>query len=138
MTCDFGLRSVGDKTAEGKGDVAANREEAFKWYLKAAEQGHPDAQDRLAKCYYKGDGIAKDTKKAAAWFLKAAEQFGRIIHAMQVRTYAKNLDQGGRTLLYMFYCICLTASPSKFPHQAYAYRRRGLRRYAGELLVISG
>ena len=23
MTCDFGLRSVGDKTAEGKSDVAA-------------------------------------------------------------------------------------------------------------------
>ena len=65
---------IGNCYAEGKGGVAANREEAFKWYLKAAEQGHPDAQDRLAKCYYKGDGVAKDMKKAAAWFLKAAEQ----------------------------------------------------------------
>ena len=64
---------IGNCYAEGKG-VVASKEEAFRLYLKAAEQGHSDAQEALAKCYYKGDGVAKDMKKAAAWFLKAAEQ----------------------------------------------------------------
>ena len=28
------------------------------------------------------------------------------------------IKQKGRIILYMFYCICLTASPSKFPQRS--------------------
>ena len=41
---------------------------------KAAEQGNIDAQNNLALCYYKGEGVAKDYQKAVQWYTKAAEQ----------------------------------------------------------------
>ena len=34
--------------------------EAVKWFLKAAEQGHAEAQAVLALCYSNGQGVPKD------------------------------------------------------------------------------
>jgi uncharacterized protein len=48
--------------------------EAVKWYRKAAEQGHADAQYKLGLCYAKGDGVPVDAVEAVNWFRKAAEQ----------------------------------------------------------------
>jgi len=45
-----------------------------KWYRKAAEQGHADAQFYLGGCYLSGTGVAKDEAEAVDWFRKAAEQ----------------------------------------------------------------
>ena len=49
-------------------------EEAFKWYLKAAELGHPEAQLIVGECYTWGHGTARNHDKAFLWLLKAAEQ----------------------------------------------------------------
>lgn len=49
------------------------REEATKWYLKAAEQGHAKAQTKLADCYWNGDGITKNHSLASYWYNKAVE-----------------------------------------------------------------
>ncbi|MBE6293239.1 MAG: tetratricopeptide repeat protein [Bacteroidales bacterium] len=60
-----------------KGVVADNNgnyEEAVKWYLEAAEQGHAKAQYNLGVCYYNGDGVQQSYVKAAKWYRKAAEQ----------------------------------------------------------------
>ena len=48
--------------------------EAAKWYKKAAEQGHAEAQCQLARCYSWGHGLTKDYSKAFEWYKKAAEQ----------------------------------------------------------------
>ena len=48
--------------------------EAVKWYRKAAEQGHANAQYALGKCYYEGEGVTKDYAEAVKWYRKAAEQ----------------------------------------------------------------
>jgi hypothetical protein len=48
--------------------------EAFNWYLKAAEQGHPNAQYNLGVIYAKGRGIKPDIEEAKKWYRKAAEQ----------------------------------------------------------------
>ena len=48
--------------------------EAFKWFGKAAEQGHAEAQYNLGVCYRAGQGIERDFEHAANWFRKAAEQ----------------------------------------------------------------
>ena len=48
--------------------------EAAKWYRKAAEQGHSEAQYQLGECYYCGHGVDKDYNEAVKWFRKAAEQ----------------------------------------------------------------
>ena len=51
-----------------------NPAEAVKWYRKAAEQDHDDAQCALALCYYTGKGVEKDLAKAVEWWRKAADQ----------------------------------------------------------------
>ena len=48
--------------------------EAVKWYRKAAEQGHIEAQNRLGMMYRDGRGVTQDHTEAVKWFLKAAEQ----------------------------------------------------------------
>ena len=42
--------------------------------MKAAEEGDPLAQYKLAERYNEGDGIEQDEGKAVEWFLKAANQ----------------------------------------------------------------
>jgi TPR repeat protein len=47
---------------------------AFKWFLKAAEQGHPQAQYKVAAGYNFGEGIVADPKLAFLWYRRAAGQ----------------------------------------------------------------
>lgn len=47
---------------------------AVKWYTKAAEQGHPEAQSALGEMYDEGEGVTQDFKEAFDWYIKAAEQ----------------------------------------------------------------
>ena len=51
-----------------------NYQEALKWYTKAAELGHPDAQSELGHMYFNGEGVAVNHKEALKWLSKAAEQ----------------------------------------------------------------
>lgn len=48
--------------------------ECARWYRKAAEQGHPVAQDRLADLYMLGYGVAADDTEACRWYTRTAEQ----------------------------------------------------------------
>jgi uncharacterized protein len=52
---------------------ARNHAEAATWWLKAAEQGHPRAQNGLGVLYEEGLGLQQDFKLAARWFREAAE-----------------------------------------------------------------
>ena len=56
----------------GRG-VAKDYVEAVKWYRKAAEQGHTEAQFNLGYCYANGQGVGKDKVEAYAWFSMAAK-----------------------------------------------------------------
>ena len=58
---------------KGRG-VEKDDKKACEWYLKAAEQGHEDAQFNLGLGYAIGLGVEKDNKKAREWYLKAAHQ----------------------------------------------------------------
>jgi TPR repeat protein len=53
--------------------VAKDYVEAVKWYRKAAEQGHTEAQFNLGYCYANGQGVGKDKVEAYAWFSMAAK-----------------------------------------------------------------
>jgi CheY-like chemotaxis protein len=48
--------------------------EAFKWYYKAAEHGHSEAQNSIGAYYERGLGIPKDYLEAVKWYRRAAEQ----------------------------------------------------------------
>jgi TPR repeat protein len=55
-------------------DVPQDYTEAVKWYRKAAEGRHAEAQIKLAGCYSIGQGVAKNATEAVKWYRKAAEQ----------------------------------------------------------------
>ena len=69
--------------------------QAVKWYRKAADQGHAEAQTHLAGCYEAGKGCDQDYRKAARWYLKAAEQ-GRS----DAQYALGNLYENGRCALF--------------------------------------
>ena len=47
---------------------------AFKYYQKAAIQGHMVAQFNVAVMYHKGMAVDKDHKKAMYWYQNSADQ----------------------------------------------------------------
>ena len=54
--------------------VTENTDKAFKWALRAAEQGHADAQYNLGVWNGRGEGRPKDDNEAFKWYLEAAKQ----------------------------------------------------------------
>ncbi len=59
----------------GKGvGVTRDDVEAYNWYHKAAELGHPNAQFNLGVIYAKGRGIDKNLDEAKKWYQQAAAQ----------------------------------------------------------------
>ena len=58
----------------GKYGVTKDYAQALECYLKAAEQGHAEAQASAAYQYYNGEGTALDYDKAVYWYQKAAGQ----------------------------------------------------------------
>jgi len=65
---------LGAAYAKGEG-VKQSYTEAAKWYLKAAEQGNPSAQNALGELYEAGQGVGKNSyDEAAKWYRRAADQ----------------------------------------------------------------
>ena len=65
--------ATGEKYYNGDG-VTQDYAEAKKWFLKAADQGHAEAQFNIAGMYLNGKGVTQNYTEAKIWFLKAAEQ----------------------------------------------------------------
>jgi TPR repeat protein len=59
---------------QGAGKRAKNLTLAHRWFLKAAEQGYPRAQYKIATAYHFGTGIAADAERAVLWYRRAAGQ----------------------------------------------------------------
>ncbi len=74
--------------AHKSGDI----EGALEWYLKAAEQGHPIAQQNLGEMYFFGQGVNRDVDIALEWYLKAAEQGDEIAQFKAGRTYYDRMN----------------------------------------------
>ncbi len=66
--------SLGDLYFCGWGAVPVDKQMAVRWYVKAAECGDVEAQYRLGRCHYNGDGVKEDKIKAVEWYRKAAER----------------------------------------------------------------
>ncbi len=50
-----------------------DEEQAFKWYLKAAENGHVAAKREVGQSYMYETGVVQDYAKAHSWLMKAAK-----------------------------------------------------------------
>ena len=53
-------------------NVEMNKEEAFKWYKKAADKKFGQAQFNVGLMYYKGEGVSRDLNEAVKWLQYAA------------------------------------------------------------------
>ena len=73
--------------------MSENDAEAFKWFRKAAEQGHAGAQLNLGTMYGNGDGVSKNDKESVKWFHRAAEQ-GNVL-AQYILGLQYGIDSGG-------------------------------------------
>src|SRR5437879_7334305 len=83
--------------AEGKG-VAANFDEAAKWYDRAAQAGVVPAVFRLGTLYEKGLSVNKDTGIARRYYLQAAERGNaKAMHNLAVL----DADGGGKGANYI-------------------------------------
>lgn len=51
-----------------------NENQAFVWFLKAAEQGHAQAQNNVGFRYYYGKGVSQNYEKAFYWYNEAGKQ----------------------------------------------------------------
>lgn len=52
--------------------IKQNIAKALDWTMKAANQGHPDAECKLGKCFRDGRGVMKNEEQALEWYKKAA------------------------------------------------------------------
>lgn len=67
--------------------------QAFKWYARAAEQGHNGARYKLGLIYQTGEGIKQNYGRAARWYRLAAN-VGRLPEAQFALGYLYFLGQG--------------------------------------------
>ncbi|MET4725645.1 localization factor PodJL [Bradyrhizobium japonicum] len=87
---------IGVRFAEGKG-VAANYDEAAKWYDRAAQAGVVPATFRLGTLYEKGLGVKRDADIARRYYTQAAERGNaKAMHNLAVL----DADGGGRGANY--------------------------------------
>ena len=87
---------IGVRFAEGKG-VAANFDEAAKWYDRAAQAGVVPAIFRLATFYEKGLSVKKDVDIARRYYMQAAERGNaKAMHNLAVL----DADGGGKGANY--------------------------------------
>ncbi|QPF84479.1 SEL1-like repeat protein [Bradyrhizobium genosp. L] len=83
---------VGVRFAEGKG-VAANLDEAAKWYSRAAQAGVVPAMFRLGTFYEKGLSVKRDFDVARRFYVQAAERGNaKAMHNLAVL----DADGGGK------------------------------------------
>jgi TPR repeat protein len=69
------MNSLGNLFKNGvPGLLAANPEEAFRLFAKAAEMGYLDAQGNLGVLYINGIGVARDENKAVQLFQDGAKK----------------------------------------------------------------
>ena len=72
---DFGIAeaqfNLGIMCRDGEG-VTKDKQEAVKWFLRAAQNGDASAQHELGRAYETGVGVLQDKQEAFKWYQKAA------------------------------------------------------------------
>ena len=57
----------------GKNGIPHDDRKALRWYRRAAERGHLQAQINLGVMYHNGRGVKKDAAESLRWYRRAAE-----------------------------------------------------------------
>ena len=64
---------LGERYFDGLG-VGSNDQQAFSWFLRAAETGHARARNNLGLMLFLGRGTTRDPIEACKWLLLASQQ----------------------------------------------------------------
>lgn len=64
-------KALGWLYSSGK-EIAVDKQEAIKWYWRAAVKGDVDAQMALGWLYFSGDGVERNLTESEYWYGKAA------------------------------------------------------------------
>jgi TPR repeat protein len=90
----FNLGVLHDNGLDDNGyPIENDRKGAIKWLLKAAQQGLPRAQSRLAQIYASGPETAEDIIKACTWFILATTSLSGIHRQMAQSGYERISSQ---------------------------------------------
>ena len=79
--------------SEGRG-VERDLEQAFQWYLAAAENGYPPAMGGVAECYDQGLGTEIDLPKSFEWILRYAETGDAVAMFNAAVSFEKGIGTG--------------------------------------------
>ena len=100
----------------------SNTANDFHNYLKLAEQGDPEAQNKIGDIYRLGQGVKTDYKEAVKWYKKSAEQgnaYGQCYlgymyenacgveknYKEAIKWYRKSFNQGNGQAQYFLACF---------------------------------
>ena len=95
----------------GKDEIPRNVKLGAEWFLKAAQQGHTEAQFAIGQCYFYGRGVPRDKVLGVEWYHQAALKdhrqatyalgecysFGEGVdrhHAESLKWFSKSAAQG--------------------------------------------
>jgi TPR repeat protein len=71
---EHGTSGGAEANNEPETKIEPDPEQALVWYQRAAEQGDPRAELKLAETYYSGSGVAVDYAESERWARRAAER----------------------------------------------------------------
>jgi TPR repeat protein len=71
----------------------SSAKKCFDWYLKAANQDHPEACNNLAILFESGEGCEKNTNKAIFYYKKAIES-GSLNAKRNLKILNRQLNKG--------------------------------------------
>jgi len=127
-------RYLGYKYQMGLEGIAKNYQQAFRYYMLAAEQGDSIAQGAIALLYLGGIGVPKDYIEALAWFNISAS-------AADNNNFSKNRDNLERSVGPQIALVAQKRSKeilSTFPPRKVATTARGENQAPVESLSYSG
>ena len=83
---------------EGKKGKEKNENEPVKSWLKAAEQGHVEAQNKIADCYYYGKcGLEKSEKNAKKWLKKSVGKGNEDARKKSVEWFVEDMQWSNKS-----------------------------------------
>lgn len=69
---EVAIYNIGYCYSHGEG-AEQDYDEAYKYYVQAAEADLPIAMFALGECYYLGNGVEQNVEEAANWYRKSLE-----------------------------------------------------------------
>jgi hypothetical protein len=90
------MYGIGEIYSEGSDEVEEDFTEAARWYRRAAEKGHANAQYKFGDALYYGRGVEEDERESAKWLRMAIRQG----HENAKSEYNERLEEGRFAYLF--------------------------------------